>query len=66
VDLTNFLFTQMPSIEATGTPDKARQVWAVTQFAKFFFGTLQRIYLPALRAAAQRSVTRRRLARDPS
>jgi len=46
VDLTGFLFREIPSIEVTGTEDHSRIVWAAASFASFFFGSLQRIYLP--------------------
>ncbi len=65
VDLTAFLFEQLPSIEATGPKgpkgevDKTQADWAVAEFSKFFFGTLQRIYLPALRHIARRARTAR-------
>lgn len=48
VDLTSFLFQQLPSMEVTGTDDPARKTWAIATFSSFFFGTLQRIYMPGL------------------
>jgi len=48
VDLTSFLFQQLPSVEVTGTDDPARRTWALAAFSAFFFGTLQRIYVPGL------------------
>jgi hypothetical protein len=69
VDLSGFLFDQIHSIEITQTKDPARIVWAAATFATFFFGSLQRIYLPQVggaldtllappRAGAQRSPLR--------
>jgi choline dehydrogenase-like flavoprotein len=46
MDLAGFLFGQIPSFEVTGTDDAARRTWAIAKFATFFFGSLQRIYLP--------------------
>jgi hypothetical protein len=58
VDLTGFLFGQLHSVTAeegatvaaSPTPhapvDPARLTWAVAKFSAFFFGTLQRIYVP--------------------
>jgi choline dehydrogenase-like flavoprotein len=52
VDLEQFLFSQLPSVRATGIRrDRTRAMWAKTQFAVFFFGTLQRIYLPQVNRA---------------
>ena len=52
VDLEHFLFSQLPSVKATGVRgDKTRALWAKAQFALFFFGTLQRIYLPQVTRA---------------
>jgi len=72
VDLTGFLFHQIRSIEVTGTDDPSRIVWAAATFAKFFFGSLQRIYLPqvgggldALLSMRGASVRRHPLARGP-
>jgi cholesterol oxidase len=50
-DVTGFLFKQLRSIEVLGTEDPARIVWATAKFAAFFFGALQRIYLPEIQAA---------------
>lgn len=61
VDLNGFLYQQLPSVRATGTDDPVRAAWAVSEFTAFFFGTLQRIYLPALRAAARAPSARSRL-----
>jgi hypothetical protein len=58
VDLTGFLFGQLHSVTAaeaelpgdTSAPhapvDPARLTWAVAKFSAFFFGTLQRVYVP--------------------
>jgi hypothetical protein len=59
VDLNGFLFKQLPSIRVghvrdgkfTPTTDPAQAVWAAGKFAVFFFGTLQRIYVPEVRTA---------------
>jgi choline dehydrogenase-like flavoprotein len=48
VDLFAFLKEQVPSVLATGTADPVRMTWATATFAKFFFVSLQRIYLPEL------------------
>ncbi len=55
VELDTFLFSQIPSITVTGATnlvtgkeDGARATWATAKFATFFFGTLQRIYLPEI------------------
>jgi choline dehydrogenase-like flavoprotein len=61
VDLMHFLYKQLPSVEATGTDDRNRQARAVAAFCTFFFGTLQRIYLPALRDAARDTIAAPRL-----
>jgi hypothetical protein len=53
MDLNGFLFKQLPSMKVLGTEDPARIVWATTKFATFFFGGLQRIYMPELRAALE-------------
>jgi hypothetical protein len=58
VDLTGFLFGQLHSVTAAEAEpagvtsaahapvDPARLTWAVAKFSAFFFGTLQRIYVP--------------------
>jgi len=46
VDLTGFLYNQLPSFEVTGTKDPALVSWAISKFAAFFFGELQRVYAP--------------------
>ena len=38
---------QDPNRDPETDPD-LRRVWALTEFASFFFGTLQRIYMPEL------------------
>jgi len=53
VELDNFLFKQLSSIEVTGTKDPARITWATATFGAFFFGSLQRIYLPAIDTVLQ-------------
>src|SRR5690606_7111498 len=55
VDLDGFLTEQLPSIrvETDGgqSPDPARATWAILCFASFFFGQLQRVYLPEVESA---------------
>ncbi len=58
VDLTTFLTCQLPSMQVTGVrdpvtgeEDHARKAWALAKFGAFFFGNLQRIYLPELGSA---------------
>jgi cholesterol oxidase len=63
VDLMSFLYKQLKTVEATGTNDPMRSAWAVTEFSAFFFGTLQRIYLPAVNAMIQSATARGRLDR---
>jgi hypothetical protein len=46
VELFDFLFRQLPSINAIGTKDAARASWAIAKFTAFFFGSLQRVYSP--------------------
>ncbi len=53
VDLVDFLSKQVPSIQATGSDDPARRVWAAGRFASYFFGTLQRVYFPEFNAAVE-------------
>lgn len=48
VDITRFLHRQLPSFEVFPTDDPARVSWAITKFATFFYGELQRIYMPEL------------------
>ncbi len=49
VDLFAFLNVQIPTVLATGADDDPiRKSWATAAFAKYFFVTLQRIYLPEL------------------
>jgi choline dehydrogenase-like flavoprotein len=50
-ELTRFLFTQVAGLTVTGTDDPARIAWGMTSFAYFFFGSLLRIYSPAVGAA---------------
>jgi choline dehydrogenase-like flavoprotein len=61
VDLSSFLDDTLGKLVATNAVDKHRAAWAVGEFTRFFFGTLQRIYLPALRNVARRAGTPRRL-----
>jgi hypothetical protein len=51
VDLTGFLYDQLPSFEITGTKDPARTTWALGKFMAFFMGSLQRVYLPQVGSA---------------
>ncbi len=45
ISLEGFL-AQLHSFEVSNTKDPARIVWAIGKFGAFFFGSLQRIYLP--------------------
>jgi hypothetical protein len=54
VGLDGFLFDQLPSFEVTNTDDPARIVWALSSFGAYFFGTLQRIYVPQLEKVVER------------
>jgi choline dehydrogenase-like flavoprotein len=51
VDLTGFLYDQLPSFEITGSQDPARTSWALGKFMAFFMGSLQRVYLPQVGSA---------------
>jgi cholesterol oxidase len=63
VDLTGFLVDQLPSVEIGYVPqpgsgaafeaetDPALVSWATARFAAFFFGSLQRVYLPDIQGA---------------
>lgn len=42
--------------EGNAATDPAQAAWAIAEFGKFFFGNLQRIYLPELQAALVRLV----------
>jgi choline dehydrogenase-like flavoprotein len=53
ISMDDFIFTLLPSIEITGTEDPARITWATAKFGTFFFGTLQRLYAPAVGTALQ-------------
>jgi choline dehydrogenase-like flavoprotein len=59
VGLRAFVFETVPSLRAVRAPhattEPGQEAWVVAEFAAFFFGTLQRIYLPALRTAVERS-----------
>ena len=46
VHIGDFLRTQLPSFEVTGTRDDVRIAWAFGRFFRFFFGTLRQVYLP--------------------
>jgi choline dehydrogenase-like flavoprotein len=48
VALDELLRCQLPSFTVTGTDDPARIVWALGGFGAFFFGALQKVYLPGL------------------
>jgi cholesterol oxidase len=48
LDMTRFLHQQLPSFEVFPADDPARTSWAISKFAAFFFGELQRIYMPEL------------------
>lgn len=48
VAMNHFLFRQVRSLRVQGTDDPARIVWAVSAFATYFFGALQRVYVPEL------------------
>jgi choline dehydrogenase-like flavoprotein len=48
VALDELLRCQLPSFTVTGTDDPARIVWALGSFGAFFFGALQKVYLPGL------------------
>jgi hypothetical protein len=48
VALDEFLFDQLPSFRVLNTEDPARIAWALASFGTYFFGHLQRIYLPQL------------------
>jgi cholesterol oxidase len=53
VDVNDFTFDQLGSMKVTGTDDPARIAFAITKFSAFFFGALQRIYLPGIGKAAE-------------
>jgi len=38
----------MPSFEVRGTDDDERKIWAFGAFASFFFGNLEKVYLPEI------------------
>jgi cholesterol oxidase len=49
VDINTFLYEQLRSFAIYPDPkDPARTSWAITKFATFFFGELQRIYAPEI------------------
>jgi len=45
---SDFFGMQIPSFEAINTHDRARQIWALGAFGKFFFGHLVDVYVPEL------------------
>ncbi len=60
VELTEFLFEQLKNLraidtlddaETSGPQDSARATWAISTFSAFFFGSLQRVYSPAVGTA---------------
>lgn len=51
VDLNEFIAKQLPSFRVEPSDDPARVGWALGKFMFFFFGSLERSYLPELRAA---------------
>lgn len=51
VDLNEFITKQLPSFRVEPSDDPARVSWALGKFMFFFFGSLERTYLPELRAA---------------
>jgi len=53
VDLNDFLFDQLASMKVTGTDDPARIAFALGKFSAFFFGALQRVYLPEVGKAVE-------------
>ena len=54
VDLTGFLFNQLPSMRVVpAEEDPARKAWALARFASYFFGNLQRVYVPELGPALE-------------
>ena len=48
VGIDDFLTKQMPSFEVRGTDDDERKIWAFGAFASFFFGNLEKVYLPEI------------------
>lgn len=61
LDLLGFRDDVLGNLVATGTDDPNRKVLAVMEFGRFFFGTLQRIYLPTLQKVTERAGAQRRL-----
>jgi hypothetical protein len=53
VDINDFVFEQLASMKVTGTDDPARIAFAVGKFTAFFFGALQRVYVPELGKVAE-------------
>jgi choline dehydrogenase-like flavoprotein len=66
-ELTQFLFDQLRGLRVTGAKDPrtgeddpARVVWGTTTFAHFFFGSLLRVYSPAIGTALSTVLGRHR------
>lgn len=57
-DLRRFLERQLRGLRVTGGqgPDDPRIAWALARFAAFFFGTLERVYLPGPWGAVARAL----------
>jgi choline dehydrogenase-like flavoprotein len=53
VALDEFLFDQLKSFRVLHTDDPARIAWGLSSFGAYFFGSLQRIYLPQLEKAVE-------------
>jgi choline dehydrogenase-like flavoprotein len=53
VDINDFVFDQLASMKVTGTEDPARIAFALGKFTAFFFGALQRVYVPELGKVAE-------------
>ena len=49
-----YLSALIPSLRITGTSDPAQIIWGLTQFARFFLGSLQDVYAPALSRILER------------
>jgi hypothetical protein len=70
VDLATFLYRQIPSMRVSASrplrpagvgaaasgDDPARTTWALLRFASFFFGSLQRIYMPEIGSALDAAI----------
>ena len=53
VALDEFMFDQLRSFRVLNTEDPARIAWALSSFGAYFFGQLQRIYLPQIEKAVE-------------